>query len=237
MKLLMMSWLCFVLAEIGADEEGWRYRKINTGNQESEVGIPGRNAGDVTGKGNESGDGTLKRTPSTRSWVSTCTSDCVWRQRKWIRKRRRRPCNPTLISQPSIGLGLQALESSPDTLKVLDSGNQTTLDQSQKCEGMVLIAALLCSCLRNVKLPQARRGTIQLLKESSSYIDDDARLQHVIPYVVALLSDSAAIVRCAALQTLCDVLSLVQVLLQCRWFLLLLMYCVVVLDTEKSEKI
>lgn len=76
---------------------------------------------------------------------------------------------------------------------------------------MVLIASLLCSCLRNVKLPQARRGTIQLLKESSMYIDDDARLQHVIPYVVALLSDTAAIVRCAALQTLCDVLSLVQV--------------------------
>jgi phosphoinositide-3-kinase regulatory subunit 4 len=95
---------------------------------------------------------------------------------------------------------------------VLGSGNQGTLDQSQQCEGMVLIASLLCSCLRNVKLPQARRGTIQLLKESSFYIDDDARLQHVIPYVVALLSDNAAIVRCAALQTLCDVLALVQVL-------------------------
>lgn len=204
MKLLTMSGLFFFLAEVGADEEGWRYRKINTGDQESEVGIPGRNAGGVTGKG----------TPITRSWVSICTSDCVWRQRKWIRKRRRRPCNPTLISQPSIGLGPQAQESSPDILKVLDSGTQATLDQSQKCEGMVLIASLLCSCLRNVKLPQARRGTIQLLKESSSYIDDDARLQHVIPYVVALLSDTAAIVRCAALQTLCDVLSLVQVLLQ-----------------------
>ncbi len=214
-KLLTLRGLCFILAEVGADEDGWRYCKVNTGDQESEVGNPGRNAGDVTGKGNGSGDGTLKRTPSiTRSWVSVCTSDCVWRQRKCIRKRRRRPCYPMLIPQPSIGSGLQAQESSPDTLKFLDSGNQVTLDQSQKCEGMILIAALLCSCLRNVKLPQARRGTIQLLKESSSYIDDDARLQHVIPYVVALLSDTAAIVRCAALQTLCDVLFLVQVLLQ-----------------------
>lgn len=175
-------------SEAGAD--GWRYRKINTGDYESE------------------GGSALKRTPSiTSNWVSVCTPDCVWRQRKWIRKRRRRPCNPTLISQP----GFQIQEASPDTSEDLDSDNQATLDHFQKCEGMVLIASLLCSCLRNVKLPQARRGTIQLLKESSMYIDDDARLQHVIPYVVALLSDTAAIVRCAALQTLCDVLSLVQV--------------------------
>ncbi|XP_024396466.1 serine/threonine-protein kinase VPS15 isoform X3 [Physcomitrium patens] len=192
----------------GVDDDGWRYRKMNFGDHESEVGIPVR----VSGNGSSVGDGTLKRTASgSRSWTSTCTPDCVCRQRRWIRKRRRRPCYPDLISQPSIGSEVQRQESSPETLKNLDSGNPTTYDQPQQCEGMVLIASLLCACLRNVKLPQARRGTIQLLKEASSYIDDDARLQHVIPYVVALLSDSAAIVRCTALQTLCDVLSLVQV--------------------------
>lgn len=201
-------WIVLVFAGAGVDDDGWRYRKMNFGDHESEVGIPVR----VSGKGSSVGDGTLKRTASgSRSWTSTCTPDCVCRQRRWIRKRRRRPCYPDLISQPSIGSEVQRQESSPETLKNLDSGNPTTYDQPQQCEGMVLIASLLCACLRNVKLPQARRGTIQLLKEASSYIDDDARLQHVIPYVVALLSDSAAIVRCTALQTLCDVLSLVQV--------------------------
>lgn len=132
----------------------------------------------------------------------------------------------------AMAAGPQAQDSTPESVKVIDSGNQVTHDQPQQCEGMVLIASLLCSCLRNVKLPQARRGTIQLLKESSLYIDDDARLQHVIPYVVALLSDNAAIVRCAALQTLCDVLSLVQVfslflvLVRCSWYLLFLVDCV-----------
>lgn len=81
---------------------------------------------------------------------------------------------------------------------------------SMNCEGMVLIASLLCSCIRNVKLPHLRRGAILLLKSSSLYIDDEDRLQRVLPYVIAMLSDPAAIVRCAALETLCDILPLVR---------------------------
>ncbi|CAM8941988.1 unnamed protein product [Rhodiola kirilowii] len=79
-----------------------------------------------------------------------------------------------------------------------------------RCEGMVLIASLLCSCIRNVKLSHLRRGAVLLLKTSAMYIDDEDRLQHVLPYIIALLSDKAAIVRCAALETLCDVLPLVR---------------------------
>ncbi|CAI0426197.1 unnamed protein product [Linum tenue] len=83
-------------------------------------------------------------------------------------------------------------------------------EESMRCEGMVLIASLLCSCIRNVKLPHLRRGAILLLKSSSLYIDDEDRLQRVLPYVIAMLSDPAAIVRCAALETLCDILPLVR---------------------------
>lgn len=79
-----------------------------------------------------------------------------------------------------------------------------------KCEGMVLIASLLCSCMRNVKQPQLRRAGLLLLRAASLYIDDEDRLQHVVPYVISMLSDPTAVVRCAALDTLCDVLSLVQ---------------------------
>ncbi|BFG20851.1 hypothetical protein CerSpe_071250 [Prunus speciosa] len=83
-------------------------------------------------------------------------------------------------------------------------------EDSMRCEGMVLITSLLCSCIRNVKLPHLRRRAILLLKSSALYIDDEDRLQRVIPYVVAMLSDPAAIVRCAALETLCDILPLVR---------------------------
>ncbi|CAK7337394.1 unnamed protein product [Dovyalis caffra] len=83
-------------------------------------------------------------------------------------------------------------------------------EDSMRCEGMVLIASLLCSCIRNVKLPHLRRGAILLLKSCSLYIDDEDRLQRVLPYVIAMLSDPAAIVRSAALETLCDILPLVR---------------------------
>lgn len=83
-------------------------------------------------------------------------------------------------------------------------------EDSMTCEGMVLITSLLCSCIRNVKLPHLRRRAILLLKSSALYIDDEDRLQRVLPYVIAMLSDPAAIVRCAALETLCDILPLVR---------------------------
>ncbi|KAK7860417.1 serine/threonine-protein kinase vps15 [Quercus suber] len=83
-------------------------------------------------------------------------------------------------------------------------------EDSMRCEGMVLIASLLCSCIRNVKLPHLRRAAVLLLKSSALYIDDEDRLQRVLPYVIAMLSDPAAIVRCASLETLCDILPLVR---------------------------
>ncbi|CBI27987.3 unnamed protein product, partial [Vitis vinifera] len=87
---------------------------------------------------------------------------------------------------------------------------ETISNDCMSCEGMVLIASLLCSCIRNVKLPHLRRGAILLLKSCSLYIDDEDRLQRVLPYVIAMLSDPVAIVRCAALETLCDILPLVR---------------------------
>ncbi|KAM7259635.1 hypothetical protein ACFE04_015376 [Oxalis oulophora] len=83
-------------------------------------------------------------------------------------------------------------------------------DNSMKCEGMVLIASLICSCIRSVKLSHIRRGAVLLLKSCSLYIDDEDRLQRVLPYVIAMLSDSSAIVRCASLETICDILPLVR---------------------------
>uniref|UniRef100_J3LI06 non-specific serine/threonine protein kinase n=1 Tax=Oryza brachyantha TaxID=4533 RepID=J3LI06_ORYBR len=106
---------------------------------------------------------------------------------------------------------LLALVSSYDAQS--DTYNFDIFQQTEykvSCEGMVLLASLLCSCIRSVKKPELRRASLILLKICSTYIDDDSRLQLVIPYVIAMLSDPAAIVRCAALETLSDVLCLVQ---------------------------
>jgi phosphoinositide-3-kinase regulatory subunit 4 len=65
------------------------------------------------------------------------------------------------------------VEVSLKSLKLLDLSLDGGEEEAQKCEGTVLIASLLCACLRNVKLPQARRGVIQLLNDSSLFIEDD----------------------------------------------------------------
>uniref|UniRef100_A0A0D9VM64 non-specific serine/threonine protein kinase n=1 Tax=Leersia perrieri TaxID=77586 RepID=A0A0D9VM64_9ORYZ len=106
---------------------------------------------------------------------------------------------------------LLALVSSYDAQS--DTYNFGIFQQTEytvSCEGMVLLASLLCSCIRSVKKPELRRASLILLKICSTYIDDDSRLQLVIPYVIAMLTDPAAIVRCAALETLSDVLCLIQ---------------------------
>ncbi|KAH7447982.1 hypothetical protein KP509_01G130700 [Ceratopteris richardii] len=100
-----------------------------------------------------------------------------------------------------------------ESIKVLQTEgcfSQGLMRNKVKCEGVVLIASLLCASIRNVKFPQARRGALQMLYKACLYIDDEVRLQHVLPFVVTLLSDGAAIVRCAALQVVCNLLSLIE---------------------------
>eukprot|EP00250_Pteridium_aquilinum_P016932 c23371_g3_i3 orf=69-4718(+) len=116
--------------------------------------------------------------------------------------------NADALHAQDIHQPLQVLQK--EEYSLLGDFGPTAISNGSKCEGMVLIGSLLCASIRNVKLPQARRGVVQMLFKTCLYIDDEARLQHVLPYVVALLADPAAIVRCAALQAVCNVLSLVQ---------------------------
>lgn len=111
------------------------------------------------------------------------------------------------IALEDLKLLMSKYESESDTYDVPVS---PLPEDGMTCEGMVLITSLLCSCIRNVKLPHLRRRAILFLKFSALYIDDENRLQRVLPYVIAMLSDPAAIVRCAALETLCDILPLVR---------------------------
>ncbi|KAG0468630.1 hypothetical protein HPP92_017958 [Vanilla planifolia] len=106
------------------------------------------------------------------------------------------------------------LESLKARYTIQSESNDVPIFPEMNCrstfEGMVLVASLLCSCIRSVKQPQLRRAGVLMLRSCSFHIDDEDRLQHVLPYVIAMLADPAAIVRCAALETLCDVLALVQ---------------------------
>lgn len=142
------------------------------------------------------------------------TTDISALQRELDQQNFRRGKNNTIDS-----LRINAERTLTDNLyknKVNEVGSQRSQDEvfmgscSTICEGMVLIASFLCSCLRSVMLTRSRRRAILLLRQCSYYIGDEDRLQLVLPYVVAMLPDPAPSVRSAALETISDVLSLVQ---------------------------
>jgi hypothetical protein len=204
------------------DGEGWQYRSNNRGLKEGEGkearGLGRRlscpddlrdrsQAGESTGGGeglgrvlqgatSGSNGGDLGKRRAS-SWSPTCAPDSIWRRRRWVRKRRRRPSFPVFLEQNH--------SSSP-----VDLLPDRALDEDGISEGMVLIAALLCACVRSVRLAQGRRKALSLLRVTAMHCDDDARLQRIVPFVAGLVHDPGAAVRCAAVYALSDVLSVVR---------------------------
>ncbi|KAK9863176.1 hypothetical protein WJX84_011949 [Apatococcus fuscideae] len=77
-------------------------------------------------------------------------------------------------------------------------------------EGMILIAALLCVLVRGLKLQHSKERAIALLTAATMHCDDEDRLQRVVPYLLSMVSDGLASVRCTALRCLAKVLSAVE---------------------------
>jgi phosphoinositide-3-kinase regulatory subunit 4 len=76
---------------------------------------------------------------------------------------------------------------------------------------LIVVVQLVCSCVRHVREPQSKLLALQLLLRFGRHLDDEARLQRLVPYLVALLEgpDQIASVRASAVRVLRDVLSLV----------------------------
>lgn len=64
---------------------------------------------------------------------------------------------------------------------------------SSPCESMILVAVLLCTLLRGVRMQENKIAVITLLTHAAKYCDDDTRLQRIVPYLlVRLLAPQAA---------------------------------------------
>ncbi len=160
---ILIAILLWVLCSgVGADAEGWKYRKMSIGDSELDMGAGPKSE---AGAGLKSSDGNVKQAASvTGGWSADCSPNCVQRRRRWIRHWCRWPCQPMLaspaMSEKQLLSESKEVEVSLKSLKLLDLSLDGGEEEAQKCEGMVLIASLLCACLRNVKLPQARRGAL-----------------------------------------------------------------------------
>lgn len=66
----------------------------------------------------------------------------------------------------------------------------------------LIVLALVTANIRNCTLPSSKLRGLDILLALSSYLTDEAKLDRMVPYVVDLLHDDAAIVRAAAMRTL-----------------------------------
>lgn len=71
----------------------------------------------------------------------------------------------------------------------------------------LIILALVTSNIRNCSLPSSKVRALDVFLALSPHLTDEAKLDRMIPYIIDLFHDDAAIVRLAALRTMIQVVS------------------------------
>ena len=71
----------------------------------------------------------------------------------------------------------------------------------------MIILALVTANVRNCSLPSSKVRALDVFLALACHLTDEAKLDRMVPYIVELLNDEAALVRSAALRTLMQVVS------------------------------
>jgi hypothetical protein len=67
------------------------------------------------------------------------------------------------------------------------------------------VLSLVCSNVRNCTIPSSKLRTLDLLLALAVHLTDEAKLDRLVPYVIDLLHDEAAVVRAAGVRALTQV--------------------------------
>ena len=87
---------------------------------------------------------------------------------------------------------------------------QTTTEVKPDGGSLVLVAQLVCVTMRHTKWPRSKLSALALLSRFGVYLDDEARLQRLVPHIVSLLDDPTATVRARAVRSLAAVVARVE---------------------------
>ena len=87
----------------------------------------------------------------------------------------------------------------------------TNIGKKPVDDGSLIFLTLVVSSLRNTARATARLRACELMLAFAERITDEAKLDRVLPYVVALLNDCADIVKVAAIRTLAQLLAMINV--------------------------
>jgi hypothetical protein len=85
----------------------------------------------------------------------------------------------------------------------------------------VIILDLLCSMLRSVRSRQSRLICVSAIEKLANYVDDEVRLQRLVPYLVSLLTpgDPSALVKAQTIKTLTRIVSTPYILNASKYLL------------------
>ena len=81
--------------------------------------------------------------------------------------------------------------------------------QTESLPGMVMILSIVCASMTIIKSPMIKVEALQLLVNISTHVEDDFRLQRIIPYIISYIEAQSPIVRSFSVTTLTMVLDMV----------------------------
>lgn len=76
--------------------------------------------------------------------------------------------------------------------------------------GTLIFLSFVCSLLRNASFPSSKLKALDILLALAEHLPDDVKLDRLVPYLMTLLSDDAALVRANAIKTLTQVVIIVD---------------------------
>jgi hypothetical protein len=85
-------------------------------------------------------------------------------------------------------------------------------------QGYLIILSFVCSLVRNTLYSSSKLKSLDILLALAEHLSDDVKLDRLIPYVMALLTDESALVRSNALKVLTQVVSAYKSKILWRWF-------------------
>ena len=106
--------------------------------------------------------------------------------------------NFTLLFKPS-------KDESEINIQLLEKGNNTN---SNECNFIIL--RYLINCLNNVKYPSSIILALELIEKFSTKIDDNTKIQLIIPYLISLFSIDNTLIKNSCYNTIINILSSVQ---------------------------
>ncbi|CAJ0843864.1 11734_t:CDS:2, partial [Entrophospora sp. SA101] len=76
--------------------------------------------------------------------------------------------------------------------------------------GALIFISLICAMIRNTAYPSTKLHAMDMLLAFGQHLEDEFKLDRLVPYLISLLGDKVALVRANAVKTLSKLLSMVE---------------------------